>query len=153
MMLLRAGTATLALEPVLACAPAGSVAKFDQVLPPSPDQKPKLPAPDQFATPAPAMKSGSAHAMSAALPLLQFEVGAKVGLAVTSVCSQVPISPALLMNLYGAPAGGVTSDRVAVSSILVMLPLQVGEAAEAFLVSMMPPPCTCRMWSRLEGSI
>src|SRR5689334_24858880 len=35
----------------------------------------------------------------------------------------------------------------------LMLPFQLGVADEAFLVSTMPPPCTCRMWSRLNGSI
>ena len=41
----------------------------------------------------------------------------------------------------------------AISSMPAMTPLQVGVAEEALRVSTTPPPWTCRMWSRSEGSI
>src|SRR5574341_1717080 len=104
-------------------------------------------------TPPPAMYSGSDHAMSAALALLQPVPGFSVGVVARSVWTQAPTSPELLIRRYGAPAGGVTMAWAAISSMPSMLPFQLGVAEEAFRVSTMPPPCTCRMWSRLDGSI
>jgi len=91
--------------------------------------------------------------MSAALPLLQLVVGPLVGFVARFVWTHVPMSPALSMNLYDAPAGGVTRLSVTVSSRLFTLVLQLGVLDEAVVVSQMPPPVTCRMWSRLFGSI
>src|SRR5438105_1860265 len=106
-----------------AAAPAGRVAKFAHVAPPSPDQYPYPAPPDQFAAPTAAMYCGSDQLMSAELPLLQFVVGPLVGIVARSVWTHVPMSPALLMNLYVAPAGGVVTARVAVSSMLFTLTL------------------------------
>src|SRR5471032_589799 len=91
--------------------------------------------------------------MSAELPLLQPVLGPLVGVVARSVWTQGPMSPALLMNLYVAPAGGVLIASVAVSSRLFNFTSQLGVADEAFMVSEMPGPSRCMMWSRLLGSI
>ena len=127
----------------LAAAPVGSDANVDQLLPLSPDQKPLVAWPLALSTPAAAMYVGSDHDMSAELPLLHVFNGPFVGLVERSVLTHVPMSPALLMKLYDAPGGAVTSASVTVSSRLSTLGRQVGVGDEAFMVSQMPPPWTC----------
>src|SRR4051812_39477222 len=91
--------------------------------------------------------------MSAELPLLHPVLGPSVGFFVRSVWTNVPMSPELLIKVYGAPAGGVARARVAVSSIPSTEVFQLGVDEEAFRVSQMPPPWPYMMWSRLDGSI
>src|SRR4051794_22562210 len=91
--------------------------------------------------------------MSAEFPLLHPVLGPSVGFFVRSVWTHVPMSPELLIKVYGAPAGGVARARVAVSSMPAIGAFQLGMPEEASRVSQMPPPLTCRMWSWLDGSI